>query len=56
MLNWIATVLLNRLVFLAAIMLALNAFVRTGCHPADNAFGQLGQAIASFKEIAQALQ
>ena len=56
MIKWIATVILNRLVFLLAVMLVVSAFTRTTCTPGDSAFGGLGQALASLKEVARALQ
>jgi hypothetical protein len=56
MLKWIATVVLNRLAFVVAVMLVLNAFARTNCYPGDNPVNQLGQALSSLKEIAQVLR
>jgi|GEM_PF-2097109 hypothetical protein len=56
MLKSVATTLLNRLVFLAAIVLVVNAYTRTSCSSGDSPFTQIGKAISSINEIATALQ
>jgi hypothetical protein len=56
MLKSVATTLLNRLVFLAAIVLVVNVYTRTGCSSGDSPFTQIGKAISSISEIATALQ
>jgi hypothetical protein len=55
MLKSVATTLLNRLVFLAAIVLVVN-YTQTSCSSGDGPFTQIGKAISSINEIATALQ
>jgi hypothetical protein len=52
----VATTLLNRLVFLAAIVLVVNAYTQNGCSSGDGPFTQIGKAISGINEIATALQ
>ena len=52
----VATTLLNRLVFLAAIVLVVNAYTQTSCSSGDSPFTPIGKAISSINEIATALQ
>jgi hypothetical protein len=56
MLKSVATTLLNRLVFLAAIMLVVNAYAGTSCSSGDGPFAQIGKAMSRIDEIATALQ
>jgi hypothetical protein len=58
MLKSVAMTLLSRLVFLAVIALAVNAYAytRTSCSSGDSPFSQIGKAISSLNEIATALQ
>jgi hypothetical protein len=56
MLKSVATALLNRLVFLAALVLLVNAYTRTSCSSGDGPFAQIGKALSSINEIATALQ
>ena len=55
MLKSVATTLLNRLVFLAAIVLVVN-YTQTSCSSGDSPFTPIGKAISSINEIATALQ
>jgi hypothetical protein len=54
MLKSVATTLLNRLVFLAAIVLVVNAYTQSSC--SFSPFTQIGKAISGINEIAAALQ
>ena len=56
MLKSVAATLLNRLVFLAAIVLVVNAYTQNSCSPGDGPFTQIGKAISGVNEIATALQ
>jgi hypothetical protein len=56
MLKSVATTLLNRLVFLTAIVLVVNAYTQSSCSSGDNPFAQIGKAISGINEIATALQ
>jgi hypothetical protein len=52
----VATTLLNRLVFLAAVVLVVNAYTQSSCSSGDNPFAQIGKAISGINDIATALQ
>lgn len=54
MLKWIATTVLNRLVLLAVLLVAVNAYTRTGCYPADD--NPIGKAISSIRQLADLFQ
>jgi hypothetical protein len=56
MVKWLTVVIVNRLVFILAVILALNAFARSTCYPGDNPVGQLGQAFSSLRDIVGALR
>jgi hypothetical protein len=56
MLRWLATVLLNRLVFLLALFFAVNAFARTGCSVPEDPIGQIGRALSGLHSLTEALQ
>jgi hypothetical protein len=56
MLKSVATTLLDRLFFLAAIVFVVNAYTRASCSSGDGPFTQFGKAISSINEIATALQ
>jgi hypothetical protein len=56
MLKPVATTLLNRLVFLTAVVLVVNAYTQNSCSSGDGPFAQIGKAISGINEIATALQ
>ena len=56
MLKWLATVLLNRLVFLLALFFAVNAFARTSCSVQEDPISQIGRALSGLHDITQVLQ
>jgi hypothetical protein len=56
MLKWLVTVLLNRLVFLLVLLLAVNAFTRTGCYVQDDPIGQISRALSSMRDLPEAFQ
>ena len=56
MLKWIATVLVNRLVFLFALMLILSAFTRSACYSGNGLFAPVEQAVANFRDVLQAFR
>lgn len=56
MLKSIATTLLNRLVFLVAIVFVVNAYTRNGCGSAENPFTQIGKIVTGLNEIATVFQ
>jgi hypothetical protein len=56
MLRSLATVLLNRLVFLMALFFAVNAFTRTGCSVQQDPISQIGRALSGIRDLAEALQ
>jgi hypothetical protein len=56
MLRWLATVLLNRLVFLLALFFAVNAFTRTGCSVQQDPISQIGRALSGIRDLAETLQ
>jgi hypothetical protein len=56
MLKWLATVLLNRLVFLIVLFCAVSAYTRRGCYVRDDPISEIGRAISSMRELTEALQ
>ncbi len=56
MLKSIAVTLLNRVAFLIALLLIVNAYTRTSCSSGENPFTQIGKAISSLNELSAALQ
>jgi hypothetical protein len=56
MLKWLATVLLNRLVFLLVLFFAVNAFTRTGCYGQDDPISAIGRAISGMRELTDVLK
>ena len=57
MLKWAATTVLNRLVFLAVLLFAVNALTRTSCSSGDsNPVSQIGRAIAGINQLADLFQ
>lgn len=56
MLKSVATTLLNRLVFLTAVVLVVNAYTQNSCSSGDGPFAQIGKAISGINDIATALQ
>jgi hypothetical protein len=55
MLKWVATTLLNRLVFLTVLLFAVNALTRTSCGAGDDPVSQIGRAISSIRQLADTL-
>ncbi|MGO9358764.1 MAG: hypothetical protein ACLP1D_13980 [Xanthobacteraceae bacterium] len=56
MLKWVATTILNRLVFLTVLLFAINALTRTSCGAGDDPVSQIGKAISSIHQLADAFQ
>ena len=56
MVKWLATVIVNRLVFILALILTLNAFARSTCMSGDNPISQVGQALSSLRDIISGLR
>lgn len=56
MLKWLATVLLNRLVFLLVLFFAVNAFTRTGCYVQNDPISEIGRAISGLRDLTEAFQ
>ncbi len=50
------TFILNRLFFLAAIMLVLSAYAKNSCYPVDNILGRIEQPVDWVKAVGQALK
>jgi hypothetical protein len=51
-----ASFILNRLFFLAAIMLVLSAYAKNSCYPVDNILGKIEQPVDWVKTMAQVLK
>jgi hypothetical protein len=56
MFKWAATFVVNRLIFLAVVMLVLNTYTKSMCSPGDSLFNGLQQSLSSLKDVARALQ
>jgi len=56
MLKSLATTLLNRLVFLIALVLIVNAYTRNSCSSGGNPFTDIAKAISGLNELATVLQ
>jgi hypothetical protein len=52
MLKFVTTTVLNRLVFLAVLLFAVNALTRTSCGPGDDPVSRIGKAIVGLHELA----
>ncbi|SDS32135.1 hypothetical protein [Bradyrhizobium canariense] len=56
MLKWLVTAVLNRLVFVTLLFLAVSTLTKTSCYPGDNPISQIGRAISSLRQFAEAFQ
>jgi hypothetical protein len=43
---------LNRVIFLVAVVLVVNAYTRRSCYSGDDAFSQIGKAISGINDLA----
>ncbi|GAC1330587.1 MAG: hypothetical protein NVSMB26_08170 [Beijerinckiaceae bacterium] len=56
MLRWAASVAINRLFVLAAIVLAINTYARTTCGTGGSFVDPFEKAVSGLREIARAIQ
>jgi hypothetical protein len=56
MMKWAVSLIINRLIVLAAILFAMNTFLRTSCEAGNSLREQIEQVLPGLKEISRALE